>query len=280
MDASDTMERAEQAAGSETARLLVLAGWGAKAVVYLAVAWLVLQVARGGASEEASATGALRLIQDSTGGTLVLVLVGVGLLLYAGGRVLEITALATAEVEAKDKVEAGVMTVIYVALAVTAFVVAGSGGEGGPAGGEQEQRGTALLLDLPLGRVVVGLLGLAVIGVGAYAAWKGVRRDFLPTLRREEMSPSLRTWTERIGVVAYVTKGAVFALVGWFLLQAALTYDAAEAVGLDGALQRVAAASWGRSVLLATSLGLLAYAAFCALEARYRKVGVSAGGTV
>jgi hypothetical protein len=32
-------------------------------------------------------------------------------------------------------------------------------------------------------------------------------------------------------------------------------------------------------VLLAVSVGLLAYAIFCAVEARYRKVGVSAGGT-
>jgi fatty-acid desaturase len=93
------------------------------------------------------------------------------------------------------------------------------------------------------------------------------------------MSPTVRTWSEPIGVAAYVTKGLIFALLGWFLLQAAITYDSQKAVGLDGALREVAQADWGKALLLAVAVGLLAYAVFCALEARYRKVGVSAGGT-
>lgn len=280
MGTGDARRSVEQAAGGGTARRLVLVGWAAKSVVYLALAWLVLQMARGGGSEEASTTGALRLIQDATGGRLVLVALGIGLLLYAAGRILEVTTLGGGQIDASDKAQAAVMSLVYLALAVTAFTVAGSssgGGSGGGGGGEQQ--GTAVLLGLPLGRILVGLIGLGIVALGAYTAWKGVRKDFLPTLRTGAMSPSLRSWSEPIGVVAYVTKGIVFALLGWFLLQAALTYDAQQAVGLDGALHRVAQAGWGRALLVAVGVGLLAYALFCALEARYRKVGVSAGGT-
>ena len=280
MGATQARRSAEQAAGGGAARTLVLIGWAAKAIVYLALAWLVYQMATGTASEEASTTGALKLIQDSSGGTVALFVLGIGLLLYAAGRILEVTTLATGEIETSDKAQAVVMSLVYLALAVTAFTVAGRGGsEGGGGGGGGEQRGTAVLLDLPLGRILVGLLGLGLIALGAYTVKKGVQKEFLPTLRTGEMSPSLRTWTERIGVAAYVTKGIIFALLGWFLLQAAITYDAQEAVGLDGALKRVADAGWGTPLLVAVSIGLLAYALFCALEARYRKVGVSAGGT-
>ena len=276
-----TGRRTRQAAGGETARTLVLVGWAAKAVVYLGVAWLVYQMATGTASEEASTTGALELIQDATGGRLVLIVLGIGLLLYAAGRVLEVTTLATGQTEKSDKAQAVVMSLVYLALAISAFTAAGissgRGGQGGGGGGEQQ--GAAVLLDLPFGRILVGLLGLGVIALGAYSAKKGVQKDFLPTLRTGEMSPVVRTWSARVGVAAYVTKGLILALLGWFLLQAAITYDSQQAVGLDGALHRVAQAEWGKALLLAVALGLLAYALFCALEARYRKVGVSAGGT-
>ena len=276
-----TGRRTRQAAGGETARTLVLVGWAAKAVVYLGVAWLVYQMATGTASEEASTTGALELIQDATGGRLVLIVLGIGLLLYAAGRVLEVTTLATGQTEKSDKAQAVVMSLVYLALAISAFTAAGissgRGGQGGGGGGEQQ--GAAVLLDLPFGRILVGLLGLGVIALGAYSVKKGVQKDFLPTLRTGEMSPVVRTWSGRVGVAAYVTKGLILALLGWFLLQAAITYDSQQAVGLDGALHRVAQAEWGKALLLAVALGLLAYALFCALEARYRKVGVSAGGT-
>ncbi|CAN5530848.1 DUF1206 domain-containing protein [soil metagenome] len=260
-------------------RTLVQAGWAAKGVVYLSLAWLVLQLARGGASEEVSATGALELIRSSSWGGPLLVLLGVGLLIYAGGMILEVTALATSEIDVSDKAQAAVMSVVYVALAVTTFSVAAGGGGGGRGGGADEEQGAAVLLNLPLGRFLVGALGVAGLALGAYAAYQGLKREFLPTLRTGEMSATMRAWSERLGEVAYVTKGAIFALVGWFLLQAALTYDAQEAVGLDGALHRVAAAGWGRAILLAVSVGLLAYGLFCWVEARYRRVGTSAGGT-
>lgn len=278
MGATQARRSVEQAAGGGTARTLVLLGWAAKSIVYLALAWLVYQMATGTASEEASTTGALQLIQDATGGRVVLLVLGVGLLLYAAGRILEVTTLASGSVDTSDKAQAVVMSLVYLAIAISAFAVAGRSSAGG--GGTSEQQGTAVLLGLPFGRILVGLGGLGLIALGAYTVKKGVQKDFLPTLRTGEMSPQLRTWSERIGVVAYVTKGIIFALLGWFLLQAAITYDAQEAVGLDGALRRVASAGWGKPLLLAVSLGLLAYALFCALEARYRKVGVSAGGTV
>ena len=278
MGATRAAQGAERAASGGVARTLVLLGWAAKGVVYLALAWLVLQLAGGGATQETSTTGALALVEERSGSSLVLVVLGLGLLLYAGGRVLEVTTLASGDIGTRDRVEAAVMAVVYVALALSAFSVAGRSGGGG-GGGQQEQQGAAVLLDLPLGRLLVGVLGLGGLALGAYTAWKGVDKDFLPTLRTGEMSTAVRTWSERIGVAAYVTKGAIFALVGFFLVRAAVTYDAAEAVGLDGALRQVAEAAWGKAVLIAVSIGLLAYGLFCGLQARYRKVGASAGGT-
>jgi len=64
----------------------------------------------------------------------------------------------------------------------------------------------------------------------------------------------------------------VFALVGVFLVRAAIEYDAEEAVGLDGALQELAGRAHGPWLLGLVAVGLLAYAGFCVAMARYRRV--------
>jgi hypothetical protein len=273
------VQTGKSAGRSETARKVVLVGWAAKGVVYLTLAYLVLQMAFGSSSEEASTTGALQFIASQTPGKIALVVLGLGLLAYAVGRILEVTTLAGPGIETKDKVEAGVLAAIYTALAITAFGIVGIGGGGGGGGGGKEKQGSAFLLGLPGGRWIVGALGLAVIAFGAFQAYKGIQQKFLPTLRTGEMSSGLRAATTKIGTAAYVTKGLILALLGYFFISSAVKYDPQEAKGLDAALQEVAQESWGTVVLALVALGLLAYAAFAFLESRYRRVGVSAAGT-
>lgn len=275
------MNTAQQAGRSDTARKVVLIGWAAKGVVYLALAYLVLQMAFGSATQEASTTGALQKIAQSAPGKVTLVVLGIGLLAFAVGRVLEVTTLARPEIEGKDKAVAAVLAFLYTSLAITAFSIAGlaGSGSGGSGGGSTEQQSSNYLFSLPAGRYLVGLLGLAVIAFGAREAWKGWKQEFLPTLRTGEMSQSVRRATTRLGTAAYLTKGFILALVGYFFLQAAVTYDPQEARGLDAALREVAQQSWGQVVLLLVAIGLLAYALFAFVESRYRKVGSSASGT-
>ena len=278
--ANGAVRAGKQAGRSETARKVVVFGWAAKGVVYLTLAYLVLQMAFGSAPQDASTTGALQFLASKTPGKVALVVLGLGLLAYAVGRILEVTTLAGPGIETKDKVQAGVLAFIYTALAITAFGVVGiGGGGGGGGGGGKEQQGSAFLLGLPGGRWLVGLLGLAVVGFGAYQAYKGVKQEFLPTLRTGEMPQGLRDATGKIGTAAYLTKGAILALLGYFFISSAVQYDPQEAKGLDAALQEVAQEQWGTVVLSLVALGLLAYAAFCFLESRYRRVGVSAAGT-
>ena len=86
------------------------------------------------------------------------------------------------------------------------------------------------------------------------------------------MSSEARPWAIAIGVVGHAARGIVFALVGIFLLRAAWQYDAQEAIGIDGALRKVADAPYGPVLLGLVAAGLLAYGAFCVIQARYRRV--------
>jgi hypothetical protein len=59
--------------------------------------------------------------------------------------------------------------------------------------------------------------------------------------------------------------------VGVFLIQAAIAFDPNKAKGLSQSLASLADSSWGRLVLWAVALGLMAFGAFTLAEARYRR---------
>jgi ABC-type Na+ efflux pump permease subunit len=64
----------------------------------------------------------------------------------------------------------------------------------------------------------------------------------------------------------------VLALIGLFLVRAALDFDPNKAVGVDGALHQLADRPFGTVALVIVALGLFAYGLFSFVEARWRKV--------
>jgi Domain of Unknown Function (DUF1206) len=131
---------------------------------------------------------------------------------------------------------------------------------------------TEAVLDWPGGRWLAGAIGLGVIGWGLGSAYRGVSRSFKDDLHPERMSETARRWTTRAGVVGYVARAVVFVLVGIFLVRAALDYDPDEAVGLDGALQKLAHQTFGPLLLGIVAAGLAVYGVFYLVRAAYREV--------
>jgi len=64
----------------------------------------------------------------------------------------------------------------------------------------------------------------------------------------------------------------VYGLVGIFLIVAAVQYDPGQAVGLDGALAKLAHASYGPFLLAVVAAGLIAFGAYSLSDARYRRI--------
>lgn len=64
----------------------------------------------------------------------------------------------------------------------------------------------------------------------------------------------------------------VFALIGYFLVRAAIDYDPDKAIGLDGAPAALRDASNDPLLLGVVAAGLIGFAAYSIADARYRKV--------
>jgi Domain of Unknown Function (DUF1206) len=248
-------------------------GLVAKGFSYILVAVIALRVAAGGGGEPESREGALKTLADEPFGWALLVLVAIGFGGYAIWRFAN--AVFDREREGDDPKGLGKRLgdfgkgVLYTALAVITFgVVIGAGG--GSSG--QEEEATAALLDLPLGRWLVGAIGVAIVGAGAFNAYRALSGSFRKELREEQMSGAEQSWYTAFGVAGHLARAVVFGLVGIFVVRAAYQYDPDEAIGLDGALQKLAGETYGPYLLGAVALGLGAYGLFCLVQARYRDV--------
>jgi hypothetical protein len=213
--------------------------------------------------QEASPIGAIKTVAGSGGGTLLLWLLAIGMLLYAAWRV--VSALLPGSTDAKGwahRIGYIASAVMYTTFAISAIALARRAPETQD-GNKRVTDISASIMTNSLGRLVIGVVGVVVIAVGLYRISKGVKLDVEEELDMSGTSPGFRHWIERLGAIGDIGRGVGFCLVGFFLLRAAITYDANTATGLDGALRRMATESWGVLVVLVVGIGFAAYGVFC-----------------
>ena len=86
------------------------------------------------------------------------------------------------------------------------------------------------------------------------------------------MRGGVRPWVTGVGVLGDLARAVGLGFMGVFVLRAAFGFAPAEAIGLDGALQKLAGETYGPYLLGAVALGLGMYGLFCLVEAKYREV--------
>ena len=248
-------------------------GYATEGVVYTLIGLLAAGAALGTEGRTTGQRGALEIVAGSPFGGVLLGLIALGFLGYALWR--SVQAIADPDREGTDvkalgkRVGYGVSALVYAGLAFSAVgLILGSGSEGDGSPDDW----TALLLSWPLGQALVVGVGIAVVGVGLHELYQAYKAEFLEYLKLGEMGEKMRTWTERWGRLGIAARGIVFGVVGTFLIRAAVQYDPQEARGLGGALQTLAQQPFGRWLLGAVALGLVAYGLFMLSVARYRRI--------
>jgi Domain of Unknown Function (DUF1206) len=247
-------------------------GLAAKGVSYVLVAILAIQVAVGAGGEPADRQGALDAVADEPFGWMLILAIAAGFACYALWRFAQ--GFADRDGEGDDPVGLAKRAsdlakgVLYAGFAVLAVMIVG----GSDSGGSEEDTATSWILDLPLGRFIVGAIGAAVVGAGIWNAYRAVTRKFLDDLKTRKMSKNEERWYTGAGVFGHLARAVVFTLIGIFLIRASYQYDPQEAVGLDGALATLAGERAGPLLLGVVAFGLLAYGLFCFVQARYRDV--------
>ena len=114
------------------------------------------------------------------------------------------------------------------------------------------------------GRWAVGIVGLVILGAGLVMAYDGIRRKFVDDLQTAQMDEATQRTVTTLGVVGAVARGLVFALSGFLFVDAAWTYDAKKATGLDGALRTLQQTAFGPYLLAVELASMLLLAALVA----------------
>ncbi len=275
----DSVEPAVRQAGPWVERCARI-GYAAKGVVYVIIGMLALQAAFTSGGKTTGSEGALGTIVEQPFGRVLLGLVGVGLAGYALWRF--VAAAIDAENEGKDakgiakRVGSVISGIAYAVLAYTAFQIIGgtAGGDAGGGGDSGRQDWTARLLAVPFGQLLTGLVGAVVIGSGLKQIAKGAKGDFSKELQLGDVPPAQQKLVVSIGRVGYIARGIVFAIMGGFLISAAMNADPKRAKGLGSALDLLAQQPYGPWVLGVVAAGLVAYGVFMIVEARYRRFAV------
>jgi hypothetical protein len=266
--------RAAARSGGGWYEALARIGLVAKGVSYGLVGVLAIGIAVGVGGQATSREGALKQLAGSSFGSVVLVLLAAGLAAYALWRFVQ-AYVASEDDEKKlwaKRAAYGGRGLIYAGLAFSALkILAGTGGNQSQTGKAHKTAG--VILSWPGGTWIVGIAGAAIIGVGLWNAYRGVTRKFEDKWMHG-MSATAKTWAGRAGVAGHVARAIVFTLIGVFAIKAAADYKPQDAVGLDGALQKLAHQSYGPYLLGLTAAGLVAYAIYCFADARYRDVSV------
>ncbi len=275
----DLTRQARGAAGrapnSKWVDTLARLGLAAKGVSFGIVGVLALKLALGSGGKASSREGALASLAEQSFGKVLLVLIAIGFAGYALWRFVQSFFDREHEGDgakglAKRAAYFG-RGVIYAGLTFSAIkILTGSGGGGSQ--NAKAHRATAHVLSWPAGTWLVGIAGLCIVGVGLWNGYRGVTRKFLEHWKAGEMSAAERKWGARIGTVGLLARMVVYGLIGVFVVKAALDYEPKTAIGLDGALQKLASQSYGSWLLGLVAVGLLAYAVFGLVEARYRDV--------
>ena len=249
-------------------------GYAGRGVVHLVVAGFSLYaILRGGEAQGTSS--ALAQLESSVWGVAVLVAILVGMIAFAVWRVVNAAYdLEDRGAEGKGLLARGAMLVkaaVHLSIASVAGTLLIS--TGGGDGGSSLTRWLSEIMAWPAGPWMIGAAGLAVIAAGAVVGYKGWQGKYREHLQANPVTLHWN-WFLKFGVIA---KGVVVAIIGFLFVYAAWSYDPSAAGGTGEAFAWLTGQPFGRVLVGVVCLGLVAFAAYCFVNAAYRTVPKAGG---
>lgn len=240
------------------------AGYAARGIVYILLGYLTLTTAGGG--EDASSV--LRQMQDMPLGSVLLVLVGLGLLgwglyrLY--GAAVDIEGKGSDAKGAGTRIGHALSGLAHVGLCLVALRLAFGDGSAGSGGDATKIDAAATAQQLPLGEVLIALVGIGFAIAAVSQLAKAATGNFMGLL-----DPEAPPFTEWLGRAGYAARGIVFGALAWQILQVAFAGGSASQAGIGGALDALRETGW---LYMLVALGLGLFGAFSLVMARYRRI--------
>lgn len=249
-------------------------GFAARGLMYVLIGAIAVQVAFGERGQ-ADRGGALGKLAHTRGGPVLLGVLAVG---FAGIALWRFSEAAVGVRggggghQGGERITSAARGVLYAVFCVsTAQLVLGSSASATANSNGQSQELTARVMGHAGGRLLIGVAGVALAGVGVFLAREAWTRAFLDHLDFQG-APRAAAVVEKLGVIGGLARAAIFVLAGILLVDAAIRFDPADAEGIDGTLRTFTRTPLGPALLVVVALGLVTFGVFSWCEARWRRI--------
>ena len=269
----------KRAAENPFLALLERLGYVVRGALYAVMGLLALGVALGiVGGQTTDLSGSLVFLTSNPFGKLMLVVVIVGLAAYSlWGFIRAIyDPLHRGKGASGYAARLGFVSsaVSYAAIVFLAIqLLAGSSG----GAGNSTQKTVAAILVHPGGGWLTVIIGVVAIVIGLGQFLEAYRATFKEDLKGAEMTNSERVNTIRLGRFGMFARGVTFVVLGWFVVQAGIHHDPAQAQGFGGAFAFLLAQPFGRVLLGVVALGFVALGLHSFACARWIRLMGSAG---
>ncbi|NJY63415.1 DUF1206 domain-containing protein [Salinimicrobium sp. CDJ15-81-2] len=249
-------------------------GFVAKGVVYGIIGILTFKAAFDMGGQKAGQMQVLEWLEKQTFGNILLVLMALGLLCYAAWRFVQ--AVKDPEHIGDDKKGKAKRTgfffsgLLYLGLAVLAALKAfgSSTGSSGSSGSAQQSS----FLASETGLWIMGIVGAGIIIAGIFQFVKAYKNDYykklgLAALDDQKKRESVKK-TAEFGLSA---RGVILLIIGFFAVKAAVNSNPSEIKTTQEAFSFIQESAYGPWLMGLVAAGLIAYAVYMFLMARYRR---------
>ena len=263
---------ARRAARSPIVGLLGRVGLAAQGICFVVIGVLALALAAGVGGEATDPQGALVALARNGWTKALLVVLAVGFPCYAVWRLAQ--ALFDRGGMGTDAGGLGrrliqlVQGLTYCALTATAISTLTSPH---PRHRSSVKHAAAGVLGWPAGRELVAAIGIVLAGIAVGNAYWGLSGRFTESMHTEQMSAREEHFVTLLGRIGFLALTAVFAIIGWFLVKAAVQFDPHDAVSIGGALGRLTRLDYGKVLLGLVAAGVFVYGLFGFVQARYHR---------
>ncbi len=271
-----TVHAAEEAVRHPLFKRFAEFGFYTKGFLFIVIGALAILVALGDRGGRlADPTGALTYIAQYAYGKILLLIFVAGAVAHGAWNILR----GAADVDNAGKSWQGIIKrciavgvgLFYFFLAYTALSIILSVNVAVENGTVQKTL-TGLILALPLGAVLVFLIGLTVIGAGLSECYRGVTGKFQEDFRLRELKGAKRKVVTVLGALSFTARAVIFGLMGFYFIMAAIEANPNTAMGIDGALRVLATSGYGKILLFIAAFGLICHGILSLYEAHYRRI--------
>jgi hypothetical protein len=249
------------------------AGHLSAAIINVSMGFLAGLVALGLRGETPDARLVIRALRNLPLGPLLLVMIALGALCLVGWRMLQ----AFWDIESKGRSFKGLCqrgrflfgAVFY--LTIPICVVRILFGFESRSGEQIAEQAASSIIHFPFGWSIVLGAGMGFLVTGAFYLYRMWRGNFERVFRCDQMTARQRKLCFALGRFGCAARGAIFLVIGYYLMLAGWNLDPHQVEGQAGALQIIARQPLGPVMLGIVSLGLIAFGAYSLAELRYGK---------